>query len=140
EFYDADGLAGAIELGRKVVQMGDLDRGERSGGGGVMPQRSAGGFAVSVLVRAKAKVGPGLGPVVQAEHSLDQGVNILRYGDGPGAAAETRVADGIVLEGRAEGCLHGRGGPGEAQFALGDAGLEHRQAVAVGEILQAGDI
>ena len=88
----------------------------------------------------EAKVGPDLRPVIQTKHSLDERVHIIGDGEGPGAAAILHSADGVVVESRPESRLHRRGGSGEAQLALGDAGFENGQAVAVGEILETGDI
>ena len=78
------------------------------------------------LLAGDAKVGLGLGTVVEAEDGVDRADELGGQGDAAFADAVGRALVGLVDEGDAEGLLHGGDGAGEldgAAFGAGSVGL-----------------
>ena len=122
ELDEPDGLACAAGVGGELIELGDLDGGEGwIGRGGARPHASS--------AAGDAKVGLGLGPVVETEHGFDVALELGGQVDAALAHAVQGAVDRLLVERDGKGLLHLRDGAAEVQDAV--AGL--RVAVGDGE-------
>src|SRR5215472_10436122 len=131
ELENADALPGAVDAQGKVVELGDL-------GGRISAQ--GGSTEGSTPSLGLPETGPGLAPVVEAEHALYNPGEFRRNHNRSGTSPEGTFGMLVVGEPHLKGGAQGRDRPGEHYRASGEAGLHHGQVVLVGEGLDFGHV
>jgi hypothetical protein len=131
ELDDADALPAAVEAGREVVQPGQRRRCERGLG---CPR----GEGARRLLALEMRVG--LRPVVEAEHALDDALERDRQRDRAAAPAVAAAVVLDMLQRDAEGLGHRVGAAREHHAAPPGVGLDHREAVVLGEAAHRVDV
>src|SRR5262249_27031060 len=125
ELDDRDALAAPVEARREAVELRQLGRVE----------------ARALRLGLDAGVGPRLRPAVEAEHAVDDALELR--GEAHGAAVGVEAAEPGVLEAPeldAERRVHGRRRAGEDDAAPYGARVEDLEVVCVGELLDARDV
>src|SRR5436305_1161783 len=123
EFDDPDGLAGTGDAGRKIVQFGNVHRGE--------PARRLSFGLAHMRLR--------YGTVIQAEHSGYQRLEANRYGDRSFTAAVASLGSVVVCQLGPEGRFHILRRPGEHYGPPCGASTRNGQAVFVSKSFDCGN-